>query len=100
METGCTLWFTGMSGAGKSTVSTLLAARLRETGAKVELLDGDVVVVQRLQRVDFHHLLHEAIARPDYKSAERNQRDAPHQIFHICASRRAFTLSSRDTILG
>ena len=43
METGCTLWFTGMSGAGKSTVSGLLAVRLRETGAKVELLDGDVV---------------------------------------------------------
>ena len=43
METGCTLWFTGLSGAGKSTVSALLAARLRETGAKVELLDGDVV---------------------------------------------------------
>ena len=40
---GCTLWFTGMSGAGKSTVSALLAARLREMGAKVELLDGDVV---------------------------------------------------------
>jgi adenylyl-sulfate kinase len=32
-----------MSGAGKSTVSGLLAARLREMGAKVELLDGDVV---------------------------------------------------------
>src|SRR4051812_25296326 len=43
METGCTLWFTGMSGAGKSTISGLLAARLRETGARVELLDGDVV---------------------------------------------------------
>ena len=43
MNEGFTLWFTGMSGAGKSTVSGLLAARLRETGAKVELLDGDVV---------------------------------------------------------
>ena len=43
MDTGCTLWFTGMSGSGKSTVSGLLAARLRQLGAKVELLDGDVV---------------------------------------------------------
>jgi adenylyl-sulfate kinase len=43
MQTGCTLWFTGMSGSGKSTVSILLAGRLRAMGARVELLDGDVV---------------------------------------------------------
>ena len=43
MDTGCTLWFTGMSGSGKSTVSGLLATRLREMGARVEVLDGDVV---------------------------------------------------------
>ena len=40
---GFTLWFTGMSGAGKSTISNLLEQRLRELGAKVEVLDGDVV---------------------------------------------------------
>lgn len=43
MHKGFTLWFTGLSGAGKSTLSQLAAARLREHGAKVELLDGDVV---------------------------------------------------------
>ncbi len=43
MHTGCTVWFTGLSGAGKSTLSTLLHERLRAAGAKVELLDGDVV---------------------------------------------------------
>jgi adenylyl-sulfate kinase len=43
MHTGCTIWFTGMSGAGKSTISHLLEQRLREMGAKVEVLDGDVV---------------------------------------------------------
>jgi adenylyl-sulfate kinase len=32
-----------LSGAGKSTVSTLLAKRLCAAGAKAELLDGDVV---------------------------------------------------------
>ena len=43
MHKGFTLWFTGMSGAGKSTISRALELRLRERGAKVEVLDGDVV---------------------------------------------------------
>ena len=40
---GFTLWFTGLSGAGKSTISGIIEKRLREAGAKVEVLDGDVV---------------------------------------------------------
>jgi len=43
MHRGFTIWFTGMSGAGKSTASHLLEQELRATGAKVEVLDGDVV---------------------------------------------------------
>jgi adenylyl-sulfate kinase len=43
MHRGFTLWFTGMSGSGKSTLSHLLESRLRELGAKVEVLDGDIV---------------------------------------------------------
>lgn len=43
MHKGFTLWFTGMSGAGKSTISEQIYARLKDSGAKVELLDGDVV---------------------------------------------------------
>ena len=43
MHKGFTLWFTGMSGAGKSTISALLVERLRQFGAKVEVLDGDIV---------------------------------------------------------
>jgi adenylyl-sulfate kinase len=50
MHKGFTLWFTGMSGAGKSTISKLAAERLCQlsqgqpgTPAKVEVLDGDVV---------------------------------------------------------
>ena len=40
---GFTLWFTGLSGAGKSTISGIIEKRLREAGAKIEVLDGDVV---------------------------------------------------------
>jgi adenylyl-sulfate kinase len=40
---GLTLWFTGLSGAGKSTIAEAVEAELRERGAKVEVLDGDVV---------------------------------------------------------
>jgi adenylyl-sulfate kinase len=40
---GFTLWFTGLSGSGKSTLARLLEGRLRACGARVELLDGDLV---------------------------------------------------------
>ncbi len=43
MHKGFTVWFTGMSGAGKSTISRLLELKLRQFGARVEVLDGDVV---------------------------------------------------------
>src|SRR3954471_2846678 len=43
MHKGFTLWFTGLSGAGKSTVSERVFARLKQSGARIELLDGDVV---------------------------------------------------------
>lgn len=40
---GFTLWLTGLSGAGKSTVAGAVAERLRSEGAAVEVLDGDEV---------------------------------------------------------
>jgi adenylylsulfate kinase len=40
---GVALWFTGLPCSGKSTVSELVAQRLRSWGSRVELLDGDVV---------------------------------------------------------
>ena len=43
MMTGFTIWFTGLSGSGKSTVSAIVEQELRDRGHKIELLDGDVV---------------------------------------------------------
>jgi adenylylsulfate kinase len=37
------LWFTGLSGSGKTTVADLVEATLRQRGAAVERLDGDEV---------------------------------------------------------
>jgi len=42
-DSGLTLWFTGLSGAGKSTIAGIVAGQLRERGERVEVLDGDVV---------------------------------------------------------
>jgi adenylylsulfate kinase len=42
-EKGFTLWFTGLSGAGKTTISRIVEDQLRERGSRVEVLDGDVV---------------------------------------------------------
>lgn len=40
---GICLWFTGLSGAGKSTTAEILTALLLERGRQATLLDGDVV---------------------------------------------------------
>jgi adenylylsulfate kinase len=43
MTKGVTVWFTGLSGAGKSTIVNAVEAKLREQGYPVEVLDGDIV---------------------------------------------------------
>jgi len=43
MSTGFTLWFTGLSGAGKTTLATAIRDDLIARGRRVEVLDGDEV---------------------------------------------------------
>jgi adenylyl-sulfate kinase len=40
---GFVLWFTGLSGAGKTTLAMALLPKLKERNVRVERLDGDVV---------------------------------------------------------
>jgi len=40
---GVTLWFTGLSGAGKTTLARIVENELCRRGHKVEVLDGDIV---------------------------------------------------------
>jgi adenylyl-sulfate kinase len=42
-QKGFTLWFTGLSGSGKTALAKALAPVLRERGLNVERLDGDIV---------------------------------------------------------
>jgi adenylyl-sulfate kinase len=42
-RSGFTLWFTGLSGAGKTTLAQIVHAELIKQGHRVEVLDGDVV---------------------------------------------------------
>lgn len=43
MTEGFTLWFTGLSGAGKTTIAELVRPELEARGRKVDWLDGDDV---------------------------------------------------------
>ena len=40
---GFTLWFTGLSGAGKTTIAEIVERQLRARFGQVEVLDGDIV---------------------------------------------------------
>src|SRR5688572_3297479 len=40
---GFTVWFTGLSGAGKTTLAKAMALELSKVGLRVEILDGDEV---------------------------------------------------------
>jgi adenylylsulfate kinase len=42
-QRGVTIWFTGLSGSGKSTIARALETELRQRGCQLEVLDGDVV---------------------------------------------------------
>lgn len=43
MNKGVTVWLTGLSGAGKSTIARQLEQELKSRNCKVEVLDGDLI---------------------------------------------------------
>jgi adenylylsulfate kinase len=42
-ERGVVIWFTGLSGSGKTTIAHLVEEQLTDAGVPVEVLDGDIV---------------------------------------------------------
>ena len=53
--TGFTVWLTGLSGAGKTTIGHAVAAELERRGAHVELLDGDIVRTHLSKGLGYSH---------------------------------------------
>jgi adenylyl-sulfate kinase len=43
LHKGVTVWFTGLSGSGKSTISRIVQEKLTAAGLPVEILDGDEI---------------------------------------------------------
>ena len=52
-KSGIILWFTGLSGAGKSTVAERLLTRLQESNFSVQIIDGDKVRTTRHRHLGF-----------------------------------------------
>src|SRR5713226_4985545 len=53
MTDGFTLWFTGLSGAGKTTIAEIVRAELEARCRKVDWLDGDEVREQLSKGLGF-----------------------------------------------
>jgi adenylylsulfate kinase len=50
---GVTIWLTGLSGAGKSTITHVLGKKLSDGGYSVEVLDGDIVRTNLTKELGF-----------------------------------------------
>lgn len=69
MEKGTLYFFTGLSGAGKTTLGTLLYEKLREKKPNVVLVDGDEVT---------------SIVSDDLSYCTEDRKKGARRIFHMC----------------
>jgi adenylylsulfate kinase len=88
------LWFTGLSGAGKTTIATAVERELRNRGSRTELLDGDAV--RQLSPTGFSREDRDAHVRRVGFLASRLEH---HGVTVICALISPYA-SSRDFVRG
>jgi adenylyl-sulfate kinase len=55
MSKGFTLWFTGLSGAGNTTLAKMVEEQLLARDCKVELLDNDTILTHLSKGLDYSH---------------------------------------------
>jgi adenylylsulfate kinase len=55
LQQGAIVWFTGLSGAGKTTIARAVATELQQANLKVEILDGDIVRQHLAKELGFSH---------------------------------------------
>tara|TARA_Y100000589_G_scaffold299710_1_gene309325 strand:+ start:121 stop:681 length:561 start_codon:yes stop_codon:yes gene_type:complete len=63
INTGCVIWITGLSGAGKTTLSKDLGNRLKKIGIPCLLLDGDIIRSIFSEDKDNRHYTYESRKR-------------------------------------
>jgi adenylylsulfate kinase len=66
---GCTIWFTGLSGSGKTTIANEVVKILRERNTPVVLLDGDIV---------------RSALSPDLKYTPKDRDEQVRRIANVC----------------
>ena len=97
-NSGFTVWLTGLSGAGKTTIGHAVAAELEQRGLHVEVLDGDVVRTHLSKGVLARGPRHEhradrlgRLAPHPARRGRRRRRDLPYD-----ATRKRVAPSSRS----
>lgn len=90
---GVCLWFTGLSGAGKSTTADILTVLLLERGRQVTVLDGDVVRTHLSKGLGFNREDRDTnVRRIGYVAAEI----ARHGGIAICAAVSPYRAARND----
>src|SRR5215208_3113954 len=83
-ERGFTLWFTGLSGSGKTPISEIVEKELRERGSRVEVLDGDIVRTNLSKGLGFSRRQgHEHLAYRLCRRTPHPQRGSGHRLGHL-----------------